>query len=84
MAYYQIQRKQKTEVAKGSRWTIIMMMLTLSFFVICVILIGATLSFATEYQNQAMANVMNISTSVHILGMMHQNQSLQNADTLIL
>ena len=60
---------------KRPQWTI--MVVALSFFAMCLILIGTTLHFATKYQDQAMASMINISNNLYMLDHIH---SLNKSD----
>ena len=66
---------------KRSQWTI--MVVGLSFFAMCLILIGTTLHFATEYQDQAMVRMINISSSIFMMDMMDQNNSVMRSDVVL-
>ena len=75
---YQLQTKPGR---KRSQWTI--MVVGLSFFAMCLILIGTTLHYATEYQDQAMARMINISSSFSMMDMLDQNSSVMISDVIL-
>jgi hypothetical protein len=53
------------------------MFVALSFFNTCLLLVGTMLSFTSEYQDQAIANVINISNSKYGMDMAY-NSSIKN------
>ena len=59
------------------------MVVGLSFFAMCLILIGTTLHFATEYQDQAMVRMINISSSIFMTDMMDKNNSVMRSDVVL-
>ena len=75
---YQLQTKPGR---KRSQWTI--MVVGLSFFAMCLILIGTTLHYATKYQDQAMARMINISSSFSMMDMLDQNSSVMISDVIL-
>ena len=75
LANYQLKTKRDLAMEKRSQRTI--MFVALSFFTTCLLLVGTMLSFTSEYQDQAIANVINISNSKYGMDMAH-NSSIKN------
>ena len=76
IAEYQMNTEETTEMQKKSQWVIIIA--ALSFFTLCLVLVMTMLSVVTDYQDQAMAKVINISNIHYIYRMdiMATNRSL--------
>jgi hypothetical protein len=61
IAEYTLSTKGATVLQKKSQWIIIIA--ALSFFTACLVLVMTMLSVVTDYQDQAMARVINISNT---------------------
>ena len=77
IAEYQMNTEETTEMQKKSQWVIIIA--ALSFFTLCLVLVMTMLSVVTDYQDQAMARVINISTTHY----MHRMKIIANNSYII-
>jgi hypothetical protein len=67
IAEYTLNTKGATVLQKKSQWIIIIA--ALSFFTACLVLVMTMLSVVTDYQDQAMAKVINISNTHYMYRM---------------
>ena len=76
LASYKFKTNRDLGLNKRSQWSV--MFAALVFFLSCLILVGTMLSFTSEYQDRAIAKVINISNSKFDSGLIEMSPNISN------